>query len=180
MGIPQTKKIRAAVAAGLAVLGLAAFSSSAMAAGEAVSGTTTGSLSLAAGTGAVFASNFTPGGTATQTGVLTATDTSPSWTLQVKDGAASNAGHMQAAAVGCTGSDAALTNALTVNVTSVLSGVTSNGVTTIAGTNATVASATSALLAANVFTTSYSQSIPATQIMLAGCVYSLTGTYTLQ
>jgi hypothetical protein len=163
-----------------ATLALATFSSSAMAAGEAVSGTTTGTLSLAAGTGAVFASNFTPGGTATQTGVLTATDTSPSWTLQVQDTAATNAGKMKAAATGCTNSDAALTNSLTVNVTSLLSGVTSNGVTTIAGTNATVASATSVLLAANVFTTNYSQSIPAAQKMLVGCVYTMTATYTLQ
>jgi hypothetical protein len=164
------------------MLALAAFSSPALAVstGENVTGTTTGSLSLTAGTGAVFATNFTPGGTANQTGALTATDTSASWTLQVQDTAATNAGKMKAAVTGCTGSDAALANSLTVNVTSPLGGVTSAGVKTVSGTVTTVASATSQLLAANVLTTNYSQVIPSTEVMLAGCVYSLTSTYTLQ
>jgi hypothetical protein len=43
-----------------------------------------------------------------------------------------------------------------------------------------VASATNQLLAANLLTTNYSQAIPSAQVMLAGCVYTLTATYTLQ
>jgi hypothetical protein len=38
----------------------------------------------------------------------------------------------------------------------------------------------SAPLAAAALTTSYSQAIPSAQVMLTGCVYTLTATYTLQ
>jgi hypothetical protein len=158
------------------------FATSAMAAssGESVSGTTLSALSLTAGTGAVFATNFSPGNTAAATGALTATDTNASWTLQVQDTASSNAGKMKAAATGCTGSDANLANALQTKVTSLLGGVTSNGFVSISGTNQTVASATAQPLAANVLTTNYQQVIPSSEVMLTGCVYSLTATYTLQ
>ena len=166
----------------IVMIGIGALASPAYAvsAGESVSGTTGTSLSLTAGTGAVFASNFSPGNTATASGLLTATDTSPSWTLQVKDTASSNAGKMAAAATACSGSDANLGNPLQVNVTSPLGGVTSAGAVSISGTNQTVASATNQLLAANALTTNYSQTISSSQVMVAGCVYSLTATYTLQ
>jgi hypothetical protein len=176
------KSFRILLAAAGATLALGAFAAPAMAitAGEAVSGTTATSLALTAGTGAVFATNFQPSATATQSGALTATDTNPSWTLQVQDNAATNPGKLQAAATGCTGSDAVLANALTVTVSSGLGGVVSAGSKTISGTAQTVASATSQLLAANVLTTAYSQVIPATEVMKSGCLYSLTSTYTLQ
>jgi hypothetical protein len=166
-----------AVFAGFA---FAAPSALAVSVGESVSGTTLSALSLTAGTGAVFATNFSPGNTATGAGALTATSTNTSWTLQVKDGASSNAGKLAAAATGCTGSDANLANPLQISVTSPLGGVTSAGTVSISGTNQTVASATNQLLAANVLTTNYSQTIPASEVMLTGCVYSLTATYTLQ
>ncbi len=172
----------------LAVLvGLGAVAGPAMAVsgGEAVSGTTLSSISLTASSGAVFTTNFSPGNTATATGALTAADTNSSWTLQVEDTAASNAGKMKTAALGCTGSDAALANPLNVSVTAPVSLPTGGGVTTtspvsLSGTNQTVASATSQLLAADVFTTNYSQTIPSSEVMLTGCVYSVTATYTLQ
>ncbi len=164
----------------LAGMGLFASPALAVSVGENVTGTTLGSLSLTAGTGAVFATNFSPGNTATASGALTATDTNSSWTLQVKDTASSNAGKMAAAAVGCSGSDANLANPLQVTVSSPLGGVTSAGAVSISGTNQTAASATSQLLAANVLTTNYSQTIPSSEVMLTGCVYSLTATYTLQ
>lgn len=163
----------------VATAAVAVFAAPAGAATEVVSGTTTGTLALANGTGATFLTNFTPGGTATASGSLTATDTSPSWTLSVKDAAATNAGHMAAAASGCTGSDASLTNALQTHVTSALGGVTSAGPVSISGTNQTVASATAQALAASVLTTAYTQVIPSTQVMVTGCAYSLTATYTL-
>jgi hypothetical protein len=164
----------------IACTGVFAASASAASVGESVSGTTLSELSLTAGTGAVLATNFSPGNTASSTGLLTATDTNSSWTLQVKDTASSNAGKMKAAAVGCTGSDAALANPLSVNVTSPLGGVTSAGSVSISGSNQTVASASAQPLAANLLTTNYSQTIPSSEVMLTGCVYSLTATYTLQ
>ena len=173
--------LRAATAlAAVAATGLFASSAMAVSAGEPVTGTTLSALSLTAGTGAVFATNFSPGNTASSTGALTATDTSNTWTLQVKDTASSNAGKMQAAALGCTGSDPVLTNPLQVSVTSPLGGVNSAGTVSLSGTNQTVASATNQLLAANVLTTNYSQVIPNSQVLLTGCVYSLTSTYTIQ
>jgi hypothetical protein len=50
----------------------------------------------------------------------------------------------------------------------------------ISGSNQTVASASAQPLAANLLTTNYSQTIPSNEVMLTGCVYSLTSTYTLQ
>ena len=167
----------AACVAVVAAIGILA--APAGAATELVTGTTLGTLSLANGTGAVL-SPFAPGQTGTGTGSLIATDTSPSWTLSVKDTAASNAGHMAAGATGCTGSDPSLTNALGVSVTSALGGVNSAGQKSVSGTDQAVASATNQLLAANVLTTNYQQVIPSTQVMITGCIYSLTATYTLQ
>src|SRR5437588_5358635 len=123
-------------------------------------------IALNAGSGATF-TNFAPAHTATATGSLTATDTSASWTLQVQD-TGTGAGHMVAGATGCSGSDPQLSDALTVNVTSPLGGFISNGTVTLSATNQTVAHATIQLLVANVFTTNYSQLIPATQVMLTG------------
>jgi hypothetical protein len=151
-------------------------------AGEPVSGTTPSVIALTASAGATFLSAFSPGNTPTAAGSLTATDTNPGWTLQAADtnAGSSNKGHMLAGATGCAGSDASLVNALNVNVTTSLSGVTSAGQVAISGTAVTVSSATSALMAANPFVTHYSVVIPATEVMLSGCVYSMTATYTLQ
>ncbi|MEA2271305.1 MAG: hypothetical protein QOI98_13 [Solirubrobacteraceae bacterium] len=131
-------------------------------------------LSLTIGTSASFA-NFRPGQTATGAGSLIATALPP-WTLTVAD-LGPGAGHMVKAATGCTGSDAQLTNALTVTVTG--SGFTSAGSKAISGTATTVASGSNVLVAA-VLATNYSQVIPTSQTMLTGCVYTLTATYTLQ
>jgi hypothetical protein len=171
-----------ALAAICVIAGSAAFAAPAMAAataGEAVSGTTLSTLTLAA-TGAVFTTNFNPGGTALTTGALTATDTSGTWTLQAEDLASSNAGKMQSSGGTCTGSDAVLTNALTISITSPLGGVTPSSAITLSGSNQTVATGSGALLAASVLTTHYSQVIPSAQVMATGCIYSLTTTYTLQ
>jgi hypothetical protein len=181
------RRIGVAVAALTAAgtLGLSAQPALAVSAGESVSGTTAGTLSLTAGTGAIFATGFSPGNTASQSGALTATDTNPSWTLQVQDNG-TGAGHMVAStsttssASTCYLSDAQLANATHVDVSSPLGGVTSAGSVAISGTAATVASATNQLLAANVLTTSYSVVIPSSEVMLAGCVYTQTATYTLQ
>jgi hypothetical protein len=147
---------------------------------EGVSGTALSTLALAAGTGANFASSFAPGYNPTATGALTAVDTNPGWTLKVQDTASGHPGHMTAASTGCAGSDAYLTNPLDVTVTSLLGGVLSAGQVPISGTATTVASATNQLLGADVLTTNYYEAIPSTEVMLIGCVYSMTATYTLQ
>lgn len=163
-----------------AIAALAAFAGPAAAAsssGELVSGTTAGTLALT-GSPASFGTSLAPGATATASGQLTATNTAASSTLTVGD-AGTGAGHMVAAATGCTGSDAQLTNSLTTAVTG--TGITSSGRVSIPASTALVTVATaSAPLAAAALTTAYSQVVPATQVMLAGCAYSLTATYTLQ
>lgn len=170
-----------AVLFSVAGMGLLASPALAITTGETVTGTTLSSLSLTAGTGAILnPTQFSPGNTATGTGALTAVDTSPTWHLQVEDTAATNPGKLAAAALGCTGSDANLADPLQVSVSSVLPGVTSDPAVSLSGANQEVASASSQLLAADVFTTNYSQPIPSTEVMLSGCVYSLTATYTLQ
>jgi hypothetical protein len=135
-------------------------------------------ISLTAGTVSPL-SPFGPAKTATASGTLVATDTNTSWTLQAQD-TGTGAGKMVAAATGCTGSDARLTNAIGVSVTSTLSGVTSAGTIALSASNQTVASSTSTSLTATTLTSNYSQVIPGNQVMLAGCTYSLSVTYTLQ
>jgi hypothetical protein len=145
-----------------------------LAAALATSAAPASALSLSAGTGATLAP-FQPAHTATGSGSLTVVDLSLNWTLTVND-AGPGAGHMVKSAVGCSGSDAQLTNALSVTVTGL--GVTSTGATVIGATAATVASGP--ITAGVGLTTGYSQVIPASQTMLTGCAYTLTATYTLQ
>src|SRR5260370_26260743 len=102
-----------AVLIAVVAMGVVASPALAISTGETITGTTLSSLSLTAGSGAILdPTHFAPGNTATGTGALVTVDTSPSWTLQVKDTAASNAGKLAAAALGCTGSDSHLTNPL--------------------------------------------------------------------
>lgn len=147
---------------------------------QLVSGSAVGSIALAVGAPAPFVGGFQAGSTATTTGILTVTDTSPHWTLSVEDAATGDPGHLVAGSSGCAGSEANLQNPLSVSVTSLLGGVTSAGAVSISGAPHTVASATNQLLAANVFTTNYSQTIGSSEVLLSGCAYSLTATYTLQ
>lgn len=135
-------------------------------------------LLLSTGPGSAL-SQFEPGKTATGSGAVTATDTSPSWTLQVED-QGSGAGKMVAAATGCGGSDPMLANPLQLEVMSPPSGVTSAGQISLSNSNQTIASSTSQVLTSQVFTVDYSQLLPPDETMLAGCVYSITVTYTLQ
>lgn len=130
-------------------------------------------LSLTIGTNATLAP-FQPGQTATGSGTITVAAPLGSWTLKVQDSA--GGGFMARAATGCAGSDAQLTNRLSVTVTG--SGVTSAG-SKLIGTTATQV-ANGPLTVATILTTAYAQIIPASQIMLTGCGYTLTATYTLQ
>jgi hypothetical protein len=167
------------VAAVLA-LGLAPAAASAASSSQIVSGTSLGLLAIAAVPAATFTTGFEAGSTATTTGLITMTDTDPSWSLSVHDDATADPGHMVAAAIGCGGSESSLQNPLSVDVTGLLPGATSAGPVSISGAPQTVSSATNQLLAANIFTANYSQSLGSGESLLAGCVYSLTATYTLQ
>jgi hypothetical protein len=180
MTLPRMRFATLALLLALLSLGTTASYAEAATATQQVSGTSLGVLAIAAAVPATFTTGFQPGSTATTTGLITVTDTSPSWSLAVQDNATGTPGHMVAAASGCSGSESSLTNPLSVDVTSLLGGVTSTGATSISGTSQTVASATNQLLAANVFTANYSQTIGASEVLHTGCVYSLTATYTLQ
>lgn len=188
MEVVSIMKIRSLIVAG-AVLAIAPSSASALDTGQIVSGTTLGTLAISVDTPAVFTSNFnpdnvsvaTPNG-ATATGAVIATSTNPAWTLTANDQGATTPGRMDAAALGCSSSDSSLTDALKVQVAASVLGSHSAGVKTLSGTAQTVASATALLplpLAADVLTTTYTQSIPAIQHMETGCVYSATTTFTL-
>lgn len=163
-----------------AALMLAPGTAGAASSSQVVSGTSLGLLAILAVPTTSFTLGFEPGSTATTTGLITMTDTNPSWALSVRDEAAGNPGHMVAAATGCSGSASSLSNPLSVNVTSLLPGATSAGPVNISGSAQTVSSASNQLLAANVFTANYSQTINSGEALLAGCLYSLTATYTLQ
>src|SRR5258708_7061392 len=147
---------------------------------QLVSGTALGTLAIASGGPAAFTTGFQARSTPPTTGTLIATDTNPSWSLTVEDTATGSPGHMVAAVAGCSGSEAVLQNPLSVSVTSPLGGVTSAGAVSVSGAPQTVASATNQLLAANIFTTSYSQAIGSGEVLRVGCGYSLTATHTLQ
>ena len=137
-----------------------------------------GLILLSAGSGSVL-SPFGANKTATGSGSVTATDSNPSWTLQAQD-QGTGAGKLVAGTTGCAGSDATLANPLQLSVTSPLGGVTPAAAIALSATNQTVATATNQTLSAATFTTNYTQMIPPTEAMLAGCVYAITVTYTLQ
>jgi hypothetical protein len=179
-------KLRSLIVAGTTVAALAATAPSAFAVGAdlPVSGTTLGSLALTVSTPAVFTTSFSPGNTASASGVVLATSTSPSWTLTAKDNG-TGAGKMIQTGGTCTGSDSQLTNALTLTVDgTALTGGQSAGSKTLSGSAQTVASASAGAtnllpIAAAPLTVAYSQVIPTTQVMTAGCIYGLTTTFTI-
>jgi hypothetical protein len=177
----STRKLLVATAA-LAAVAVAGPVSQASALDQTVSGTTATSLALSVPVTAVFATNFAPGNTASSTlGAITAVNTSPSWTLAAKDGnVVGTAGKMDRAATGCDNSPAELANALSLSVVPAVSnGSITSTTRSLTGSNQTVASASAVPLAATLFNTNYSQTITSSEALEAGCVYSLTTTYTL-
>lgn len=132
-------------------------------------------------TSPVTLSNFTPGQTASGNGTMTVTNgLGASWSLQAQD-QGSGAGHMSALPTGCTGSDATLRNAVQVNVTSTAGGVSVTGAISLSATGQTVATAANqASAAAASLSAGYTQVIPLSEMMLTGCVYTITVTYTVQ
>jgi hypothetical protein len=131
-------------------------------------------VSLVASTPVALA-GIAPHSTAAGSGTLTPVTTS-SWTLQAS---ATNAGHMTAAGTGCTNSEPTLASPLQVTVAGAIGGLSSAGAISLSGSNQTVATGSSSI-SAGLFTTTYSQPIATTETLLAGCLYSITVTYTLQ
>lgn len=166
--------VLAAVVAALAVAAPA--SAGAATANQLVSGTTGGLLALTGGAAIATGVTLTPGATTMTSGVLSLGITLSRWTLTVQDNATGSRGHMVAAASGCTGGEASLTNPLSVSIGGLL-GVTPGPPVSISGAAQQVASGTA--LGALVLTANYSQAVNADEALLSGCVYSLTSTYTL-
>jgi hypothetical protein len=163
----------------VAAMALSAAPASAVDAGQLVSGTAVGTIALTIGTPGAF-TGFSPGTTSGAAGTLVATSTNPSWTLSAKDAAVTTPGKMDAAGgATCDGGVSSLSDSLKVTVTGA---GTSAGQISISDTAQTVASSPAAGLpiAAAVLSTGYQQTIGSTEALEAGCVYSLTTTYTLQ
>jgi hypothetical protein len=170
----KTRRLAVGLAAVAATAALAGSASAATTGDQAVAGTTLSTLSLGVSTPAVALTNFAPGSTATGTGALVVTSTNP-WSLSASD-SAGNAGHLKAAALGCTGSEPSTTNPLSVTSTGVLPSTSSHGAVSLSGTNQPVASGSFA----DTLTNAYSLILGNTETMLTGCVYNTTITYTVQ
>lgn len=178
------KQILAAGAAAFAAA-LAPATASAVEVPQVVSGTALETISLTAGTPAAFTTGFQPGAVdATSTlGTVTALSTDPSWTLTARDGTTNDAdGTMNPTGPLCTAGDTELANPLrvTTDLAVPIPGVTSAGEKTLGSAAETVASATNTLLPLSTFNSTFRVSIPASQTMTTGCVYTMTTTYTLQ
>jgi hypothetical protein len=143
---------------------------------DTVTGVVQPSLSIGVSTPAsAFGLGFQPGGTANTTGALLITDTNATPALTAQDATSVlNKGHMQPL-VACPGSAAFLANPLSVTVTG--TSVTSTPIS-LSGATQTVAAA-SAPVSAAIWNTAYQQTIGSGETLAAGCVYTVTTTYTL-
>ncbi len=166
------------LATGLGVfgsLGTASADAATSTANQAVTGATIASLSIAIPTPAVL-TNVTPGSTATGTGAITLVSTG-TWTLGVADSSsASTTGHPVAGSTGCTGSEAYLRNPLSVLAAGTLGTVNASGTVALTGASQTIATGTGSAAV----TATYTDPIASSEVLLTGCTYGLTATYTLQ
>jgi len=175
------------LAAAGTVAGVAALAAPSIAAAatstSAVTGVAASNLSVGITTAAAFGTTLSAGAAPTTSAVLAITDSSSTPTLDINDttSTTANAGYLQAAATGCTGSESKLANPL--NVTSVSgTGWTQYASTTfpfgVSATSTEVATA-SAPVAASAVTVAYKQTIGSTEVLTTGCNYSDTITYTI-
>lgn len=143
-------------------------------------------IGISAGTPASFGTTLAPGATVTSTGG-TVTVTSllglTGWTLTVKDATAA-AGRLQFAnGPSCAGSTPQLAQRVQIAaVNPLIDSVTIAAQHAVTGTDTTVASYNPLLtvLSSLTLTTRFSQTIGASEVLRAGCVYSTTVTYTVQ
>lgn len=193
--VAPTMKFRSLVVAGVAVSALAA-APAAMATDQTVSAVGGQTLSINTATAVIFSSLFTPNSTFSGTGTVAAVSTSPTWTLNVKDGTGD--GHMQAlngvdiSGLGLTGyttagtlstcgsSESELANAPTVTASGVpVIGDAAGHTVTLSDTDQAVANSTTGVLPLTTLTTTLSQHTNAGEQLQAGCLYKVTATYSI-
>lgn len=151
-----------------AVVALTAFPAASVAAttsdSSPVSGTVGTELSLSVTDAAALSPAFTHTGASTTSSAIAVTSTAATWTLSIKDAAAANAGHVTKDGLGVTPLD----NALQWNRDA-------GAFADLSGTDATVKTSASS----DTMTVGFSQSLGATEDVVAGDNYSLDATYTL-
>lgn len=174
-------KLRSLVVAGATSAALLVPASSAMAADQTVTGVAAGSIALSVPTAAVFGTVFTPGANVNSTlGTVTAVSTDTSWTLSAAETGGDGKMARSIATTPCDTSAATLTNAAGLAVTPVVANASITSTSrTLSGTDQIVAEAAVVPLAATVFGTTYSQALPANELLSTGCTYTMTTTYTL-
>lgn len=174
-------KFRSLVVAGTAAAAFALPASSAMALDQTVTGVATDSIALSVPTAAVFGSVFTPGASVSSTlGTITAVSTNPSWTLSAAETGGDGKMARSISTGVCATSTPILTNALGLTVSPVVAnGSITSTAHSLSGSDQVFAAASAVPLAATVFNTSYTQSIPSNELLSTGCTYTLTTTYTL-
>ena len=121
-------------------------------------------LTLSVTDAAALSPTFTHSAPSTTSSAISVTSTSASWTLSIKDAATSNAGHVTKNGLGVT----PLVNALEWNADG-------GSFAALSGTDATVKTSASS----DSITAGFSQSLGATEDVVAGDNYSLDVTYTL-
>lgn len=148
---------------------------------QTVTGVAAGSIALSVPVSAVFGSVFAPGSTVSSTlGAITAVSTDPSWTLSAAESGGDGKMARVSAVAPCDTSAATLTNAASLAVApAIANGSITSTSRTLSGADQIVAEAAAVPLAATVFNTTYTQVIPAAELLASGCSYAMTTTYTL-
>jgi hypothetical protein len=172
---------RKSLVAGIVAAAALAPASPALALDQTVTGVATDSIALSVPVAAVFGSTFTPGASVSSTlGAITAVSTDPGWTLSAKETGGDGKMARSIDTGACATSAPTLTNAAVVNVVpAVADAAITSTQRTLSGTDQVVAQAAAVPLAATVFNTAYTQSLPATELLATGCTYTMTTTYTL-
>jgi hypothetical protein len=174
-------KFRSLAVAGVAATALATAPAANAQLDQTVTGIAADSIALSVPVAAVFGTTFSPGATVNSTlGAITAVSTNPNWTLSAAETGGDGKMARSIADGVCATSTPTLTNAAGITVTPVVpnASITSTA-RTLSGSNQVVAAASAVPLAATVFSTTYSQVLPASEILATGCTYTMTTTYTL-
>lgn len=159
------RTFRIAVGAVVAVMAFPAASMAATTSDDSpVSGSVGTELTLSVTDAAALSPAFTHSGASTTSSAVAVTSTSASWTLSIKDGAETNAGHLTKDGLGV----AALQNPLQWKRDA-------GTFAALSGTNATVKTSASY----DTMTVNFSQSLGSTEDVVAGDNYSLDAVYTL-
>jgi hypothetical protein len=159
------RNLNIGLAAALAAMALPAASQAATTGDTSpVSGAVGTELTLSVADAAALSPTFTHSGASTTSSAVSVTSTSESWTLSIKDAAETNAGHVTKDGLGVT----PLENALEWKRDA-------GSFAALSGTDATVKASS----AHDTMTVGFSQSLGATEDVIAGDNYSLDVTYTL-